>query len=62
MREKWRRRHRQHLLDSGLIGNFGQTNYAPPKAASWGLSNVLRSRAAKDNIRVWTLAPGALTA
>jgi NAD(P)-dependent dehydrogenase (short-subunit alcohol dehydrogenase family) len=36
---------------SGLIGNFGQYNYGAAKGGIWGLSNI----------RVWTLAPGALT-
>jgi len=58
---EWRRRHRQHLLDPGLIGNFGRPITAPPKGGIWGLSNVLAIEGRKYNIRVWTLAPGALT-
>jgi len=46
---------------SGLIGNFGQTNYGAAKAGIWGFSNVLAIEGRKYNIRVWTLAPGALT-
>lgn len=46
---------------SGLIGNFGQANYGAAKAGIWGLSNVLAIEGRKHNIRVWTLAPGALT-
>ena len=46
---------------SGLIGNFGQTNYGAAKGGIWGFSNVLAIEGRRYNIRIWTLAPGALT-
>jgi NAD(P)-dependent dehydrogenase (short-subunit alcohol dehydrogenase family) len=46
---------------SGLIGNFGQGNYAAAKAGVWGLSHVLAIEGLKSNIRVWTIAPTATT-
>src|SRR5256884_3582985 len=45
----------------GLIGNFAQANYGASKGGIWGLSNVLPIEGRKYNIRIWTLAPGALT-
>jgi NAD(P)-dependent dehydrogenase (short-subunit alcohol dehydrogenase family) len=47
---------------SGLVGNFGQANYAASKAGVWGFSNVLAIEGAKVGIRVWTLAPAAVSA
>jgi NAD(P)-dependent dehydrogenase (short-subunit alcohol dehydrogenase family) len=47
---------------SGIVGNFGQTNYAASKAGVWGFSNVLALEAAKCKVRVWTLAPAASSA
>jgi NAD(P)-dependent dehydrogenase (short-subunit alcohol dehydrogenase family) len=47
---------------SGLVGNFGQANYAASKCGAWGFSNVLTIEAAKFGVRVWTLAPAAVSA
>ncbi|GAB3101850.1 SDR family NAD(P)-dependent oxidoreductase [Pseudomaricurvus hydrocarbonicus] len=47
---------------SGLIGNFGQLNYAAAKAGVLGLSNVMAIEGEKSGIRVWTLAPAATSA
>lgn len=47
---------------SALAGNFGQSNYAASKGGVWGFSNVLAIEGAKFGIRVWTLAPAALSA
>lgn len=47
---------------SGLVGNFGQTNYGASKAGAWGFSNVLALEGAKFGVRVWTLVPTALSA
>ncbi|MGO9360723.1 MAG: SDR family oxidoreductase [Xanthobacteraceae bacterium] len=46
---------------SGLIGNFGQSNYGAAKCGIAGLTNVLAIEGRKYNIRLWCLAPGALT-
>jgi NAD(P)-dependent dehydrogenase (short-subunit alcohol dehydrogenase family) len=47
---------------SGLVGNFGQTNYGASKAGVWGFSNVLALEGARFGVRVWTLVPTALSA
>src|SRR6202000_1723771 len=46
---------------SCLIGNFGQTNYAAAKGGICGPPKVLAIEGRKYNIRLWCLAPGALT-
>jgi NAD(P)-dependent dehydrogenase (short-subunit alcohol dehydrogenase family) len=46
---------------SGLIGNFGQTNYGAAKAGIAGFTRVLSLEGRRYNIRVWTMSPGALT-
>jgi NAD(P)-dependent dehydrogenase (short-subunit alcohol dehydrogenase family) len=46
---------------SGLIGNFGQTNYGAAKAGIAGFTRVLALEGRRYNIRVWTMSPGALT-
>jgi NAD(P)-dependent dehydrogenase (short-subunit alcohol dehydrogenase family) len=47
---------------SGVVGNFGQTNYGASKAGVWGFTNVLALEGAKFGVRVWTLLPAALSA
>jgi len=47
---------------SGLVGNFGQSNYGASKAGVMGFSNVLALEGAKAGIRVWTMVPTALSA
>lgn len=44
---------------SGLIGNFGQTNYGAAKAGIAGLARCLFQEGLKYNIRVNILAPAA---
>ncbi len=47
--------------NSGLHGNFGQTNYGAAKAALYGMTRVLALEGRKYGIRVWGLSPGAHT-
>jgi NAD(P)-dependent dehydrogenase (short-subunit alcohol dehydrogenase family) len=46
---------------SGLLGNFGQTNYGAAKAGIAGFSRCLAIEGKKYEIRVFVLAPVALT-
>jgi NAD(P)-dependent dehydrogenase (short-subunit alcohol dehydrogenase family) len=46
---------------SGLNGNFGQTNYGAAKAGIFGMSRCLSIEGKKYGIRVFILAPVALT-
>jgi NAD(P)-dependent dehydrogenase (short-subunit alcohol dehydrogenase family) len=46
---------------SGLIGNFGQTNYGAAKAGIAGFTRCLALEGKKYGIRVWGLVPVAMT-
>jgi NAD(P)-dependent dehydrogenase (short-subunit alcohol dehydrogenase family) len=46
---------------SGLNGNFGQSNYGAAKAGIWGFSRCLALEGQRNAIRVYILAPVALT-
>jgi len=46
---------------SGLNGNFGQSNYGAAKAGIWGFSRCLALEGQRSAIRVFILAPVALT-
>lgn len=46
---------------SGLVGNFGQGNYAAAKAGIYGLTRVLSIEFAKFNVTVNAVAPVAVT-
>ncbi len=46
---------------SGIIGNFGQSNYGAAKMGLAGLANVLKKEGAKYNIKVNVIVPNAMT-
>jgi NAD(P)-dependent dehydrogenase (short-subunit alcohol dehydrogenase family) len=46
---------------SGVLGNFGQTNYGAAKMGLVGLTRVLANEGAKHNIKVNAIAPIART-
>ena len=46
---------------AGLTGNFGQSNYAPAKAALASLSQTLSLELASIGVTVNTISPGAIT-
>ena len=46
---------------SGLIGNFGQSNYGAAKAGIAGFTRCLALEGKKYDIRVWGLVPVAVT-
>ena len=46
---------------SGLLGNFGQTNYGAAKAGIAGFTRCLALEGKKYGIRAWGLAPVAVT-
>ena len=47
--------------NSGLYGNFGQTNYSAAKMAVVGFMNTLKLEGARNNITINALAPLAAT-
>jgi NAD(P)-dependent dehydrogenase (short-subunit alcohol dehydrogenase family) len=47
--------------NSGILGNFGQSNYGAAKMGLWGLTRVLAAEGARYNIKVNAIAPLART-
>jgi len=47
--------------NSGILGNFGQSNYGAAKMGLVGLTRVLAAEGARNNIRVNAIAPVART-
>jgi NAD(P)-dependent dehydrogenase (short-subunit alcohol dehydrogenase family) len=46
---------------SGLLGNFGQSNYGAAKSAIWGLTRIAAMELARNRITVNAIAPIART-
>ena len=46
---------------AGLLGNFGQTNYGPAKAAVVGLTQTLSLELARIGVTVNAISPGGIT-
>jgi NAD(P)-dependent dehydrogenase (short-subunit alcohol dehydrogenase family) len=47
--------------NSGILGNFGQSNYGAAKMGLWGFTRVLAAEGARYNIKVNAIAPLART-
>ncbi|MGD9797386.1 MAG: SDR family NAD(P)-dependent oxidoreductase [Acidimicrobiia bacterium] len=49
------------ISGAGLLGNFGQSNYAPAKAAIMGMTQTLSLELASIGVTVNAIGPGAVT-
>lgn len=61
MREKDYGRILMVTSSAGIYGNFGQSNYGAAKMGVIGLMNTLKVEAARNNIKINTMAPLAAT-